>query len=398
MDIIIKPKRLIGEISAIPSKSQAHRVLICSAYSDRPTKIICKETNHDIEATVDCLRRLGADITGTEYGYNVIPATDIPEKVNLFCRESGSTLRFLLPIVGALGVSATFHLEGRLADRPLSPLWNVLQEHGCKLSKTTENTISISGKLSPGDYSLAGDISSQYITGLLFAFSLIDGTSNLHITGVIQSLPYIQMTQQVLAQFGVESDDYKIHGRNRFSTPGHWNVEGDWSNAAFFWAANELGSSVKIRNLNDESIQGDRQILNLLIDLRKPCTISAAHIPDLIPILSIVATQYEGAVFTDTKRLRFKESDRVIAIERMLHSLGCRVNVSENQINVYPGRIQGGTVDSFGDHRIAMAAAIAATVAQGDVVIQKAQSVEKSYPGFWDTYRALGGDYEQIIR
>lgn len=398
MDIIITPSKLKGTVYANPSKSEAHRVLICSAFSNQPTNIICPKTSQDIEATVGCLRQLGANIEQLSDGYYVIPIKSVKDSVHLFCGECGATLRFLLPVVGALGISATFHLDGNLSNRPLSPLWELLEEHGCKLTRPEQNIVCITGKLVYGDYTLAGNVSSQFITGLLFAFSLMHGTSRLILTGIVESKPYIQMTQQVLNCFGVDSCNLTVCGSGRFTTPGEWRVEGDWSNAAFFLASTDLGNGVTVQNLDPQSVQGDKQILDCLRLLNEQVTISASDIPDLIPILSIVAACHHGAIFTDISRLRLKESDRVESILAMLRSLGCHCDADDSKIIIYPGNFKGCTIDSFGDHRIAMAAAIGATVADGAVTILNAHCVQKSYPDFWETYRALGGNYEQLSR
>lgn len=397
MDILISPRKLHGNIRAIPSKSQAHRVLICSAFSDRPTTIVCPSTSQDIEATVACLRQLGAVILQTADGYFVEPIIDPPKTVQLYCRESGTTLRFLLPIIGALGIDATFHLEGRLPYRPILPLWEIMQSHGCYLSKPFDDAIRCHGKLLPGKFVIPGNISSQFISGLLFACSLMDGNSEIRVTGEMQSSSYVQMTQSVLKSFGSNCDEMMICGTKRFITPGNWVVEGDWSNSAFFLAANSLGSSVKVENLNVNSIQGDRKILEILSLLNTYCTIDAADTPDLIPILCLVVCCKNGAVFTNTDRLRFKESDRVDAILALLAALGCSAESHDNKIIINPGIIRGGTVDSFHDHRIAMTAAIAATIATEPLKIKNAHCVQKSYPSFWDDYRMLGGNYEQIL-
>ena len=398
MDIIITPSKLRGTIYANPSKSQAHRVLICSAFSDQPTKIICPKSSQDIEATVGCLRQLGANIKQLSDGYYVTPIKTVKDSVHLFCGECGATLRFLLPVVGALGISATFHLDGNLPNRPLSPLWELLEDHGCSLTRPEQNIICITGKLIHGDYYLTGNISSQFITGLLFAFSLMHGASRLFLTGIVESKPYIQMTQQVLRCFGVDSNNLTVCGNGRFTTPGEWRVEADWSNAAFFLASNDLGNSVTVQNLAPQSVQGDKRILDCLRLLNEPVTISASDIPDLIPILSVVAACRHGAIFTDISRLRLKESDRVESILAMLRSFGCHCDADDSKIIIYPGNFKGCTIDSFGDHRIAMAAAIGATVADGTVTILNAHCVQKSYPDFWETYRALGGNYEQLSR
>lgn len=209
MDLTIYPRKLSGTIRAIPSKSQAHRLLICAAFSDVPTKICCPETNQDIEATAGCLRALGTEIDRTADGYYVIPAVTIPNSIEMDCCESGSTLRFILPIVCALGIETTIHMSGRLPYRPLSPLWEELERMGCSLSRPTESTIHTSGQLTPGSYTIAGNVSSQFISGLLFALSLINGESQLNVTGKTESKSYITMTQRALSIFGVDTSDYQ---------------------------------------------------------------------------------------------------------------------------------------------------------------------------------------------
>lgn len=398
MDITIYPRKLYGKITAIPSKSQAHRLLICAAFSDSVTQMNCTQTNDDIEATAECLNALGADITRTAYGYHIKPVSTLPKKAVLNCRESGSTLRFMLPIVGALGIDALFQLSGRLPQRPLSPLWEEMERMGCHLSRPTDTTIRCTGQLVSGEYTIAGNVSSQFITGLLFATALIPGQSRLNITGNIESLPYICMTQLVLSAFGVDTDSYCITGKYPFHSPGVINVEGDWSNSAFFLAANVLGSEIVLQGLDMNSPQGDRAVAQLLPSLQDYCTINAADIPDLVPILAVTAGYIKGATFTNIGRLRLKESDRVASVAAMLQNLGVRVDVTDDTMTVYPGKYHSCTVDSAGDHRIAMSAAIAATVADGPVTILGAQCVAKSYPSFWDEYKKAGGLYEQYIR
>lgn len=394
MNITIHPHKLHGKLQAIPSKSQAHRLLICAAFADRETTLFCPETNQDIEATAGCLSALGATIQRTSSGYHIYPVKRIPTDAVLDCKESGSTLRFLLPIVGALGVNGTFLLAGRLSERPLSPLWEEMERMGCKLSRPTKNSILCTGKLHSGEFTIDGGISSQFITGLLFATALMEGDSNLVLTGKVESLPYIQMTQQALSSFHVDTQEYRVKGNQSFSSPGSVVVEGDWSNGAFFLAANALGSNVEISNLNLNSCQGDRAAATLIPQLKKFCAISAANIPDLVPILCVVAAANQGAVFTDISRLRLKESDRVNSVIAMLNALGITAQATENTLSVQSGTFHGGHVDSFSDHRIAMAAAIAATVANGPVSIENANCVAKSYPIFWDEYTRLGGKYE----
>lgn len=398
MDITISPGLLSGSLSAIASKSHAHRLLICAAFSDRRTTLICRETNRDIEATAQCLRAIGAKICRDSGKYIIDPIVCIPEKADLFCGESGSTLRFMLPIVGALGIDSTFHMEGRLPQRPLSPLWEQMQQMGCQLSRPAANTIRCTGKLRCGNYNIDGSISSQFITGLLFAMAVMDGESTLTVTGKLESKPYVDMTQKAMSVFGVKTDSFSVSGSRPFRSPGTLNVEGDWSNTAFFLAANALGSCVSIHGLDPDSAQGDCAAAQLIISLKEHCTISAADIPDLVPILSVVAAANKGAEFSDIRRLRLKESDRVASVCAMLEALGIRTATTENTLTIYPGVFQGGIVDAVNDHRIAMSAAVAATIAEGAVTILGAECVSKSYPTFWDEYRRLGGSYEQYVR
>ena len=398
MDITIHPRSLRGSIQIIPSKSQAHRLLICAAFADKPTQLRCAETNRDIEATADCLRALGADILRTDSGYAVFPVEKVPKQAELNCCESGSTLRFMFPIVGALGVDATFLMAGRRPQRPLSPLWEGMERMGCSLSRPTENTIRCQGKLRSGEFTIDGGVSSQFITGLLFATSLLSGNSQIEITGKLESRPYITMTQEAMALFGVNSEDFRINGGQSYHSPGTVLVEGDWSNGAFFLAAQSFGNDIEVENLNPLSPQGDRAIAALLPKLEENCTISAADIPDLVPILAVVAAMKKGAVFTDIQRLRLKESDRVASVIAMITALGGKAEATENTLTVYGTGLTGGIVDACNDHRIAMSAAIAATVCTAPVTILGAECGKKSYPHFWEEYRRLGGNYEQYLR
>ena len=429
MDITIQPGKLRGEIQIIPSKSQAHRYLICAAFANNETLLICPETNRDIEATVDCLNALGADIRRTGDGYSIDPIEAIPVTAILDCHESGSTLRFMLPIVGALGVDATFRMTGRLPQRPLSPLWEEMERMGCTLTRPTDDTIRCTGKLRSGEYTIDGGVSSQFITGLLFATALMEEKSNINITGHLESKPYVNMTKQALEVFDAP----------RFHSPGNLQVEGDWSNGAFFLAAKELANNLSVLGLNPASAQGDRVVIDILDQLEAGTPIvSATDIPDLVPILAVVAGAKHGAVFTDIRRLRLKESDRVAStvamIENlggkalssdntltvygtgylggtvdavndhriamataiastiaMIENLGGKAQATENTLTVYGTGYRGGTVDTVNDHRIAMAAAIASTACREPVTILGAQCVQKSYPTFWEEFKRLGG-------
>ena len=398
MDITIQPGLLQGDVSIIPSKSQAHRLLICAAFADGPTTLTCPQTNEDIQATAACLNALGAKIQRTDDGYQVYPVSALPEKAELPCGESGSTLRFLLPVVGALGVDALFHMQSRLPQRPLSPLWEEMERMGCQLSRPTADTLRCTGKLNSGTYNIDGSISSQYVSGLLFAAALLPGDSEIMIHGTLESAPYVDMTRQALQQFGCITNGYRICGNQQLHSPGSIHVEGDWSNGAFFLAANALGSRVSIHGLNLQSYQGDRLITEILPKMDRFTTISAANIPDLIPVLAVTAAAKAGAVFTEIRRLRLKESDRVASVIAMLRALDIHAEATENTFTVHPGVFRPGKVDTANDHRIAMSAAIAATIATGPVTILGCQCVNKSFPSFWEEYARLGGQYEQYIR
>jgi 3-phosphoshikimate 1-carboxyvinyltransferase len=279
-------------------------------------------------------------------------------------------------------------MGGRLPSRPLSPLWEELERMGCRLSRPAENTIRCQGKLIAGDYFIDGGISSQFISGLLFAAALIDGKCQITVTGNLESKPYVDLTKQALQIF--QAPD--------FHTPGYVTVEGDWSNSAFFLAAQHLGSAVTVTNLHTDSLQGDRMVATLLPQLEKHCEIDVRDIPDLVPILSVVAAAQNDAVFTGIHRLRLKESDRVESVIHMIENLGGKAEAVENTLTVYGTGLKGGTVDSMNDHRIAMSAAIASTVCTEPITILGAQCVSKSYPHFWEEFSRLGGKYEQYLR
>ena len=393
MNITILPRKLSGTIPAVASKSHMQRLLICAALADGPTDIYCGQISDDIRAAVACLTALGAQINEQCGSYHVIPIGQLPETAALSCGESGAVLRFLLPVVGALGIEATFELEGRLADRPLDPLLQELERHGCRFGWSGKNRLHCAGQLCGGTYTLPGNISSQFISGLKMAFPRIEEPCALDITGNVASRPYIQMTDDVLKRFGIADITCK-----HYRTPGTLQAEGDWSSAAFFYGANALGSDVAVTGLSADSTQADRAITSVLPQLAVHTAIDAADFPDLVPILAVIAAANKGAVFTNISRLRLKESDRITSICEMLSAFGIATDADENTLTVHPGHFGSCTVDSFHDHRIAMAAAIAASVAQGPVTIRNAQCVSKSYPRFWEDYRTLGGCYEFHLR
>lgn len=401
MNVIIRPGPLAGELQAIPSKSQAHRLLICAALGDRPTVLACGALNRDIEATAACLQALGA---GIEYGggeFRITPIAVPTSGAVLDCGESGSTLRFLLPVACALGAEGRFLLRGRLPERPLSPLWEELERHGAVLFRPARDEVAFSGRLEPGNYSLPGDISSQYISGLLFALPLLEGKSTLTPTGRLESAGYLALTRQAQALFGLSwsgeraGEIWQPVSGCGYRSPGRAEVEGDWSCAAFWLAADALSSGeIRITGLDPESAQGDRAAAELIPRIRKGgAVIDAGNIPDLVPPLAAVAAASPGeSRFVNAGRLRLKESDRLQSVCAMLKSLGAEAEEKPEELIIRGKQtLRGGVVDSFRDHRIAMSAAVAALACREPVTILGAEAVEKSYPAFWLDYRRLGG-------
>lgn len=398
MKLSIEPRRLKGEIEAIPSKSAAHRLLICAALADRATEIYCPSLSKDIEATADCLRALGAGIEYRRGSFFVQPIYKVNNDALLDCGESGSTLRFLLPVACALGGGARIKMHGRLPQRPLSPLWEELEEHGAKLSRPEADIISVSGKISAGDYRIRADISSQYVSGLLFALPLLDGESSLSLEGSIESQGYIDMTSQAQRNFGIEfafdGRVFSVPADAAYSSPAVVQVEGDWSNAAFWLAADALSDgAIKVNGLLDDSLQGDRAVVELISRIRQGnAVIDVKDVPDLVPVLAVLAAVSPGVTrFINAGRLRIKESDRISSVCRMLSALGADCAEEAEGLTVFCGGLRGGTVDGENDHRIVMSAAVAAIACRENVTILGAEAVEKSYPAFFEDYKKLGG-------
>ena len=399
----ISPRKLRGTVAAIPSKSEAHRALICAALSDAPTSIVMGPGSEDIDATIRCLTAFGAKIERVPSGLRVEPIRETPPVCEADCGESGSTLRFLLPVAGSLGIDARFHMHGRLPDRPIAPLDEALMHGGCVLDRPDREVLRVVGKLRPRSYLLPGDISSQYISGLLFALPLLEGESHLIIRGRRESASYIGMTLRALGLFGIAPEEtesgYTIPAGSRYVTPGEIDIGGDWSNAAFWLCANALrGCDVTVTGLDADSAQGDRRIAEELRGLAhsESYTLDAADIPDLVPVFAATACA-RGQVLrvVNASRLRIKESNRIFTVCRALNALGGEALETEDGLIIEGGRtLRGGAVDSCGDHRIAMMAAIASCACEDEVIIHGAESVNKSYPGFWRDFAHLGGSVE----
>ncbi len=417
MTVTISPGiPLTGTLDAIPSKSAAHRLMICAALADGQTTITCPQRSQDIDATLRCLTGLGTSFLPQGKGYLVTPAAKKSrvEDCLLDCGESGSTLRFLLPVAGALGADTTFQLAGRLVQRPMGPLIEQLETHGCKTYLDQEKkTLSISGQLTPGAYRLPGDVSSQFFTGLLFALPLLGEESILEIDGELESASYIKLTTQALAAFGVTPERIEtgwVIRPQAYHTPGRAIVEGDWSNAAPWLCMGAIdGDSITVKGLDPDSLQGDKAICRVLGEMGvpihrtadrctshtgrlHPTTIDARDIPDLVPVLAALAAAIPGTTtITGAARLRLKESDRLATTAATLNALGGEVEVTDDGLIIRgKAHLLGGMVDAAGDHRIAMAAAVASCACREPVVITGAQAVEKSYPTFWHDLRALG--------
>ena len=382
MRAIIRPGTARGTVAAPPSKSMAHRLLICAALAEGESLVRGVDPSEDILATADCLTALGASLVrkGSAVRVRGCDPRKAPPAV-LRCRESGSTLRFMIPLCLLSGSAMRLEGSETLLSRPLSVYENLCREHGFTLRRENGGLL-VQGRLAPGEYAVPGSISSQFITGLLFATTLMEGNCHINITGQLESKPYVDMTKQALDVFNAPD----------FHSPGQLQVEGDWSNGAFFVASKSLGNEVNILGLNPTSAQGDRIVVDILEQLQTGMpTVSAADIPDLVPVLAVVAGAKHGAVFTDIRRLRLKESDRVASTIAMIESLGGKAQATDNTLTVYGTGYRGGTVDAVNDHRIAMAAAIASTVCREPIAILGAQCVQKSYPTFWEEFKRLGG-------
>lgn len=413
MQVEIKPTAICGEVSAVASKSDAHRAIICSALADGNTTIRISHISKDIEATLNCIKEMGADFIRNDNLYEISPIKE--RKINpiLDCGESGSTLRFLLPVLSALGRGATFVGHGRLPERPMGLIVDLLKNHGNEFS-SHKLPITVSGKTEAGDFSVAGDVSSQFISGLLFALPMLAEKSTIKLISALQSSAYVDMTLNVLNKFGADiersGDEFLINPIGTYKSPKEYIVEGDWSNAAFFMVMGALGGEITIKNLSLNSSQSDKRILDILKlsgvkfetsagairvykSKIKPFDYDVSQCPDLFPIMSILACGAEGkSTLYNAKRLRIKESDRITTTKELILNLGGRAEETEDSLTIYGnGKLEGGRVNSANDHRIAMSAFAASSISGGCVVLERAEAMDKSYPSFIEDFRSLGG-------
>lgn len=402
MDIKIIPSKLKGEVNIPSSKSMTHRVLISAALAEGTSVITNVTFSKDIYATIDALKSAGAEINVSGSSITVKGISGkVPENADIDCCESGSTLRFMIPVTAALGITAVYRGQGRLPERPITPYIRELSKKGILFDYHNTMPFTVSGRLEPGTFELEGDVSSQFITGLLFALPLLDGDSEIVMLSRLESKPYADMTVSCLKQFGVEITEtekgYFIKGGQKYIS-GDISVEGDYSQAAFFYVANVLGSEITINNLMEESSQGDKKIVEITDtlcyndDTPGAFRIDASDIPDLVPILGVLGTFCSGkSEIYNAARLKIKESDRLAATAQAINALGGKITPTDDGLIIEHAELTGGTADSAGDHRIAMSAAIAATVCKEPVIIRNAQAVEKSYPDFFRDYINLGG-------
>jgi len=417
----IKPSTLTGEITILPSKSYVHRILIAAAFADGVTEVVAETSADDVHKTAGCLRALGCGIEYENGAFKVSGGMKSgKETVTMDCGESGTTYRFMVPIVAALGRNCEFKVAGKLGERPMSDLLGCLTDNGMKIDNTSP--LRISGKIASGDFRISGKVSSQYISGLLLALPSLDGDSKIIIDGKIASIDYVNITLDVLKQFGIkiERTDYGffVPGKQTFKSPGRIVAESDWSNAAFFLAAGAISGDLTVKGLNMDSVQGDKAIMDVLQDCGadfkvtpdgisiktsnlKGSQLDALHTPDMVPIASVIAANAKGeTVIMNIERLRDKESDRLQATLEIMSALGVEAKTDgftlwiSGRTDILPSSIP--IISGHNDHRIVMASAIAGL--KTELSVTDPHAVKKSYPNFWEEYIRLGGVQNENIK
>ncbi len=414
--MLIKPSKLKGDVIIPPSKSVSHRAIICASLCDGKNESIIKNVimSEDIKATIEAMEALGVKINvetdfNDRYKLIVKKEKETVENAIINCNESGSTLRFLIPIALVLADKSEFTGSGRLIERPLDTYYRIFDEQG--IAYTNDNgklPLKVAGNLKSSNFNIEGDISSQFISGLLFSLPLLNGDSKITITSELESKGYVDLTIDMLNKFGVNivNNNYKefiVKGNSRYDST-NYEVEADYSQGAFFLVAKALGNDVNSIGLNEDSIQGDKEIVNIINEIKNSnsneLTIDASQIPDLVPILAVLSSLLDGKTvnITNAKRLRIKESDRLNAITTQLNLLGADLTELDDGIIIKGKKMLkgGATVNSFNDHRIAMSLAIAATKCEEEIVLEGFEAVKKSYPSFWDDYQTLGGQISEL--
>lgn len=414
----ITPRLITGKISSISSKSHIHRCLICSAFCKEQTQIIFNgNLSDDILATINCLKSLGAKINFDKNSILVEPITYTNNNPILDCNESGSTLRFLLPVASALNCNATYKGCGKLPTRPIKTIIDELKLHGINFS-SDHLPLTTSGKIKGDVFTLDGSVSSQFLTGVLLSLPILDG-GKVALTTPLTSKSYIDLTCQTLKQFGIEVDisknEYVVESCYKYKSPKTIYADGDWSNSAFFLCCGAISESINITGLNLQSPQGDKKIIDILrqygADIsfkndsinvfrkdKNALNVDATDIPDLVPIISVLASVANGeSVIANVDRLKFKESDRIRSTLDMINSLGGNARFEDNKIKIIGKEsLDGGNVCGYNDHRIVMSSAISSCVCKKEVTITDANAVNKSYPKFFEDFNFLGGNAHVI--
>ncbi len=417
MDLTVQPGRLHGTVTVPPSKSAAHRAIISAALGDGRSIISNVDLSNDMRATIGACRALGVDMQMDGNTLTVdggrLRLTGKP----IDCAESGSTLRFFIPVACTLEGEKTFTGQGRLPLRPVDAYLQIFETQGIGYTRPpgANLPLTVSGALRSGEFRVDGRVSSQFVTGLLFALPLLDGDSLVSVIGGFESRGYVDLTVNMLRRFGidiaVDGDTFFIRGNQQYQ-PQTLRVEGDYSQAAFFLVGGAISGGIRVDDLDALSLQPDRAIVDILKSMgavisteggalvSRPArlhgtVIDVSQCPDLVPPLTVAAAYAEGVThITGAARLRIKESDRLHALARNLGALGIRAEELPDGLIIHGGQPMGGETDSFGDHRIAMAFAVAAAGASGPVTIHGAECVDKSYPKFYEDYKALGGDIQ----
>lgn len=414
--VMLNPSKLEGIVTVPSSKSICHRAIICAGLSKGVSNISNVNFSKDIEATCKAMENLDVSITKDKS----ILKIEGPQKLEIInpdmkCNESGSTLRFMIPIAAVTGEKAVFNGEGELVRRPLTPYVKIFDDQNIKYTDSLgQLPLTIEGRLKPGEYKIEGNISSQFITGLLFALPLLDGDSKIIISSELESKPYVDLTLDVLKDFGIDIEnvnyrEFLIKGKQQYKAQDIF-VEGDFSQAAFWLVAGTLGAGVHCQGLNIESLQGDKEIINIIENMggkisiekdiiralpsdTKGIVFDGTQCPDLVPILAVLGALSEGTTeIVNASRLRIKECDRLKAICSELKRIGANIEEKPDGLIIKGKKsLLGGQVNSWGDHRIAMALAIASIRCKEPVIINDADCVKKSYPNFWKDFKKVGG-------
>ncbi len=413
-NINVESSQLKGTVSIPPSKSDVHRAIICAALSREKCTVAPVALSEDIKATIGCIKALGADIN-IENDVLTIDGSNLfnVDNCQIHCGESGSLLRFIIPVVSAMGITATFTGAGRLPERPIGIYLDCLPKAGVKCTTNSGLPLTVEGQLKSGEFEIPGNVSSQFITGLLFALPLVQGDSKIILTSPLESVAYVDITINCMAKFGVKVETthygYFVKGNQKY-IPRDYTTEGDWSNAAFFMTAAALSGDVTVTGVMKNSAQGDKEIAHILrrfgadvelfensVRVKKntltATDIDARQIPDLVPILAVCACFAKGTTnITGAERLRIKESDRLSAIANALNAVGGKViEKPDGLVITGVDSLRGGLVQGVNDHRIVMAMSVAALMATGTITITDKESTNKSYPGYFEEYNKLGG-------